>query len=273
MPINNPAGRLLEFVKEAQKIPGDWGSRQGWARLLGVQPNDTASLLRHICPVIELPSLIKEKMTRLENISHDIYLEWVPRIESHLNQVELSSPWHKFLSGFDQTFKTKLEICDDLLSHNSPEPSLDKQQVQEIQSDVEDLIKDIEASSLDEDLKKYILYYLRKIDDGILEYRIKGIESLKKAFEETYGPLRIDPEAERIKKHPEFLKRFGEILEKINKYISMADPGFRLLVRVIPLLLGTDVPNGATIDCPPDFSNSEHYERSSDQKDNGGIIV
>lgn len=230
MSANNPAGRLLDLIKDGQKLDRGQRSSEAWSELLGVSKGDFPTLLRRVGLVMRLPDLIREQMSCLKKINHKLYLDWLPQIDAQLKQLNFDLQWEHVLRPFDSKTLSQLAICDDLLKENRPEPSLSEQQLKDIKTEVQEFFKEVEESEIDSDLKDYILDQLKTISDAIIEYKISGCEPLKKTIEKVFGSILFNSEKiERLKaKYQNYWTGLCVIAGKVYIVISTIDKTVRI---------------------------------------------
>ena len=99
-------------------------------------------------------------------------------------------------------------------------PKIEEEKLIEIRVIVDNLIKEVINLKLDENFKKYLITYLKKIIDSIDEYKITGITPIIESFESTLGHALVNKEfGENIKKS-NLSDKFINILEKLNILID-----------------------------------------------------
>lgn len=72
---NNPAGRLHDLLRVAQKQPVKEKARNAWANVFDVDPGDTGLLLEMLADLMGLVSDTKTSIERLEDVDHALYLK------------------------------------------------------------------------------------------------------------------------------------------------------------------------------------------------------
>ena len=188
--INNPAGRLATILRKAKKYPKQNDvAKNVWPKILEVDPADMPQLLSRLGKLMELLEIISDEIKLQQDINHDIYLKWVPKVQAGFSVINLNGGFSAFTNPIDEAALDGLDFCSDLLSRRIPEKVLDKDKLQNIYKDTEELVKEIIASGTEKDLKTFMVNKLNEIIKAIQEYQINGSSPIEKAIESTFGAL------------------------------------------------------------------------------------
>lgn len=150
---NNPAGRLYLLLTEGKKKSDDTKSREIWAELLDVEPNDTSLLLRRLAKVIDLPAQIREQINKEQEINHDTFLKGMPNIEDALSRIDITKAWKAFKERVNDVSINSLEFCGEHLSRKNPDIPAKYDDLKKIHDDVRQLFDEVFEGDLDEELR------------------------------------------------------------------------------------------------------------------------
>lgn len=222
---NNPAGRLHDLLREAQKQAGKEPARKAWAAVFGVEHGDTAALLQMLADLINLVSETKKSIERLEDVDHDIYLKPFKQIERFLSQVNLDAAWHQWQQQLDEPTLYGLQFAADKLSGVSGSTSITEVDIDAIRLELEQFVTSILQANLPQGLKALFLRNLEAIRHALLAYRVRGVEGLQHELERAVGSLLLNrdaiPPAGDKSQTRTFWERFFNVVDRINKAVTL----------------------------------------------------
>jgi len=233
---NNPAGRLHALLQEGKSKPIDKPASEIWAEILNVPKKDTGLLLRRVGYVLSLPSSVKEAMSYIDDLNHDIYLRWLPRVEASFSILNFQMAWKQFIERFDGEIMYGIEICSDRLSREKPEKTADESNIENLLDKVNGLLSDLDDVDLDTSEWFYIYDHLIKIKEAIEEHKIRGIKPLEAVFEKAIGGLVLTPEIYQKTKTTTNGKRFWEVMGYLAIVVTITASSIQIGKDVVSLL-------------------------------------
>lgn len=102
--------------------------------------------MRRVGHVLSLPSSIKEAMSYVDDIDRDIYLRWLPRVETSFSILNFQMAWRKFIERFDGEIMYGIEICSDRLSRERPEKIADEKLLSNLLEKVNQLLSELDGN-------------------------------------------------------------------------------------------------------------------------------
>ena len=233
---NNPAGRLLNIIEEGKRQPLDKAIYEIWSILLSVPPNNITLLLKRLAYVVSLIDEIEHRIKSVNDINHDIFLEWMHNARSAFKDLNLHRPWRFFIESFDEKVIYGLKICADILSRKKPERIVDENLLLDIMEEVDSLITQINDSNFDYNLKDFLLEKLLNIKYALEEYKIKGIKSLENIINSTIGSILIHRNCyEEIQKE-DIGSKLWNIINRLVTITNLAQGLDQLFHQIIPML-------------------------------------
>ena len=257
---NNPAGRLHSLLVEGKGQ--DWQDKsisKVWAKILEVPYEDKGLLLRRVGQVMALPSSIKEAMSHIDDIDHNMYLRWLPQVESSFSTLNFDMQWKNFIGRFDGEIMYGIEICSDRLSRERPEKTVNEEHLASLSEKVNELLSELDRTELSGNAWLYIHDHLVRVKEAIEEYRIRGIKPLESALHEVVGSVVLSPEIYQESQRTQKGKRFWEIMGKL---------AIILTITVSSVQIGKDI---VSILPPPeteDKANEKNITGQSDSESN-----
>ena len=240
MPINNnPASRLCEILDQIQLLPDSAEMRSIWSHLLRCGPDDTANLLHRLSQVIELIQESKEKIQQIDSIDHDLYLGPLGNLEQAFYRVNLDEKLEQFKGRIDVATWTHLKYCADRLSSSSEEDTIGQDLLSELQSDVDDLLEKVLVSDLPDEVKKVLVEVLEDIRSAILEYRIIGVNALRRSLESNIGSLFFHKDEivnVESQEGQEVSSKLGEVIGKLQRLVSVGLKAKKLVQPIFDLI-------------------------------------
>lgn len=235
---NNPAGRFYRLLSQAK---GNQKNRnvnafKVWAELLEADEKKPWLVLRSLAGVMELPAIIREQIRGVPEIDQSLYLKWVPKVELAFASQRLNGHFHDFIQHIDDATLHGLEFCAECLSRKCPERRANESQLKEIAKDVAELIEEVLASDLPEDLRKFLLEHLNDLNRALQEYRLFGFKPLERAYGAIISGGLVAPEIiEKAKSKPHgqkfwaVFKKLSVVLMVAKSFVELGDRSFRVL--------------------------------------------
>lgn len=190
---NNAAGRLHLILQRAKSM-GDRVREPSitiWPQVLLCASDTPRDLLfARIARVQELPSTVNAQMHKVPDLEGiDDYTCWVADLTKSLRRNNLDEPLEHFINSANEANMALIRHCDRVLQKHFPEATLTKQELQALRNAAQQLVSEINQSSLDEQLKEYMLYHLDLVDRAIDDYHVVGIESFVRTRESIIGTM------------------------------------------------------------------------------------
>jgi hypothetical protein len=252
MDNTNPAARLHNILTTAHSLiqnPSGRPISQGWSfwsLVFDIRiPNNVNDVpLREIVQrLLQLQLLIDETEERLRRIGDlpDRYFRPFSRLRAvpiqslmNLNQ-EVSGTVRQITEGDI----TVLEFCAERLESQHAEAIVDEKELQAILDDITILFDEVKTSSVNTDLKTFILDGLESIRRGIYEFRIRGPERLKEAIAEIIGNYAVNHPQTQSPEDKENFAKFQQSFKRFVAVVSFAHTGMKYIQMFTgPLLPG-----------------------------------
>lgn len=232
---NNPAGRLHNLLKEGHKKAKDQPAQAIWSDLLNVK-NDNGLLLRRVGFLMALPSNIKTSMSYIDDINHDIYLRWLPRVETAFSILNFQIKWDQFIKRFDGEIMYGIEICSEMLSRECPEKVINEEQLNVLLTKVDELLEELDKSEFSNDVWLFIYDHLLLIKEAIEEYSIRGIKPLENIFEQTIGGVALTPQIYKESRKSKKGLKFWEVMGCLAIAVTITNGSIQIGQEIVNLL-------------------------------------
>ena len=183
-----------------------------------------------------LPSSIKEAMSYIDNIDHDIYLRWLPQVEASFSSVNFDAQWRHFIDRFDGEIMYGIEICAERLSRERPEKTANEELLAGLSEKVNELLSELDTAELSANAWLYIHDHLVRTKEAIEEYRIRGIKPLEEAFQQSVGGVVLSPEIYKETQRTQKGKRFWEIMGRLAIVVSLTVGSVQIGKDIVSLL-------------------------------------
>ena len=222
---NNPAGRLYDLLRAAQKHPAKEPARNAWAKVFSLEPTDTGALLKMLADLIGLVSQTRSSIERLEDVDHALYLKPFKKLETFFSQVNLDAQWAQWQGQLDEPTLYGLQFAADKLSRNAGSTSISEKDIESLRAELEQLVSNVLESELPQELKALFLRNLESVRHALLVYRIRGIDGLEQELERAVGSLllnkhQIPPKGDKSVSRT-FWEQFFLVIDRINKAVTL----------------------------------------------------
>jgi len=223
MATNNPAGRLLELMAVARKIPKNVNGGDAWRQVLSDEDEESLeldSLLERLSRVVVLPAAIRRDVTSVEGINHDLYLRHMGVWErAFSSRIRFDAQWSHFMELFNGEHFYSLETCDELLAREKPEAVLSPEFVAEIASEFDEMRHRIVEADLDDELRAFLLAGLDRMREALRHYRFSGIPPVIEALEASIGAAQLQPEVTRRSNETELGKQYWSGMGRVYAHV------------------------------------------------------
>jgi len=188
---DNPAGRLLNILEKAEKIKSHVVSRTAWAEIFEIE-NDDALLVSRLGKVMALPHEIITDINLHFSEQSGSYTHWSKQVNLAFTHHNLNTEWSKFIEHIDEHTINYLKMSVALLDTKENVKVVSNDDIKKIRNKIDKILQEIIGLDIDEEFKKNITKYLRKIIIAIDEYNITGIVPIMESVESTLGHVFID---------------------------------------------------------------------------------
>lgn len=191
--ITSSGKQLHSLLHQAWSREGKSPAREVWAAVLGGNSNNGAEISEKLSYFIELFNDVRDDIKSLENTNIHKYLRTLDFIQTVLmNQALLDAQWQTIKSQISQDSLDLVESCGEAIeSRNKGVCEVTPEELQDLQKIIKDLTDEILNSEIDIATKGFLVNELRKIEDVILNYRIRGSNGLVKVSEEVAGKILV----------------------------------------------------------------------------------
>lgn len=187
--LHNLLSQLLDPSTHGGKLDRQMRSRDAWANVFGLDPDDHTGLLEAYASVITLPRKIRAGVMKLEGENHALLMRHIPSIEDALVSLALHSNLASYVKRLRPEVMQSLEVVADAFDrHGHQELSIPAADLEDVHERISELFEDVRvAVDIDEDLRSFILTHLSEIERSIRLYQIEGAGSLQDAFDRYLG--------------------------------------------------------------------------------------
>lgn len=238
MQTDNPAGRLLEILKQGKEKSPHQPCKKIWGEILETSDENLPLLLSRLAKVMELPNQIIDQITLHFPNQVKSHIHWSTQVNLAFASQNLNGTWQDFIHYIDSHTIDYLSLAVDLLDMKEKTKVLSKSELEDMHIKVSELLKDVLEMELNESVKKYITRYLRKILIAIEEYHISGATPILEAVECTLGHAVIDEEYKNALSNTELGSKLLNTLNFVAAIVTLAT-GIPQLPTTFQLLLSS----------------------------------
>jgi hypothetical protein len=240
--LENPAKRLYTLLSVAKKQDGKKRVGEVWAFVLGIEASNQGELLVGIADVIHLVDKVKRSITSLDDANHGLLLERFGNVETLFANLNLNQTWEHGQRYLDETTMYSLRVCSDVLSRDIGNKEISVEELQKLQSDVEDLLNTVLSTDFDAELRSVLIENLEAIRRSIIGYRINGVDGMRQALEKSLGAVFLNQKLreELLKKENgnQFVQKFQSILGSLGRLVVESTLSAALEAGIGKFLLG-----------------------------------
>ena len=221
---DSAAARLLRLVLKAKQIAVDSNTDQakGWAVLLGLPANDLPAIFAGIGDFGKLIKEARAEILAIPEIDHDLHDASYNELAALMHRIMLQQG-QPFSSVFgsplaDGTVRG-LRFSADLVAKSSPR-RIPEDELRGIANEL-DVIDNL-AAQCPTQLRSLLARCTRLIRLSISHYNVFGSNGLDQAVQQAIGTLFLNREIAIVNQKTEPLKRFWDVIAKLNTLVSLA---------------------------------------------------
>ncbi|MBE1485589.1 hypothetical protein [Plantactinospora soyae] len=221
--LNNPAGRLLWMLEEANKQLEQPAVRV-WADIFDVDPTDMAGLMRGIADVAATAADVRTQINALSD-DPQIFLMHYGEVERTVAKFPYMGNNHMnwFLSDFRDTGRYCLIHCSTLLTRRQPEPRLVDETIQNLVNEIHSILRAVEHhENLDSELKAFLLRHLLVLKRALEDFHLFGSKPVEQALDEAVGAIGRKPHLVERMRQNNYVSAFIALLLSVDVALGMA---------------------------------------------------
>lgn len=187
----NPAARLVDLVERAMAMSPNQPTRHAWASVFECDPQDTASLLRHMADLWFLISESKRMVREVRGEQSGLYLDAFPVLEDIIRIENFGTEWHQWIVQLKKPHVLLgVRFCSELLNDKMPERVIPKDQRDTILKSLDACRAAIsEDPMLDHRLSALLLDQVESMRLCVVRYDVLGAKGLRNALDSTIGSM------------------------------------------------------------------------------------
>lgn len=187
---NNPAGQLLQILKQLLDQSDEFTMIQAWAATLGCKTMESGFIVIGIQKIIRLNSEARDAAKSFAPGDPSIYIAPFDKVERFLHNHNLSNRLSSYRQFLDVATMTSLAFVDHLLSqeYSAEHPGAIKN-VREFINALDELLEECLNSSLSPSLKTLFTQHLEALRKALLEYRLGNESKLNAAIDQFTGSM------------------------------------------------------------------------------------
>lgn len=228
---NNPAGRLYLILEEARSKANGLATKQVWSEVLKHDKN-TDNVFAYLSSLQVLVAEVKHKVCLHIPDLKSQYLTLYDNIERVTGATNLDAQWSSYRPLLTDAVMVELRFCWIGLRDSCLEKEIDQDKLMSLLSEIRKLIQDALDSDFDITLKQIIVDLLMGVEQSIIEFQLRGPESLQKNLERILGSLRFNYDLFKDKEGSPIINGLWSVMVSINEITTFA-------LNVPPLFAGT----------------------------------
>lgn len=219
---DNPAGRLHNILTSALRFQRQKTSREVWSNVFEIAPDDTSRLLSLYGKLIDLIGHAREGVDQLEDVQKTIYMQPFDEIDQAFSYFNLDASWQPTRDHLTDATMRSLAFAADTLARAHWTAEIEQAELDKLLKEVNSLLETVLGADVGEELKSYLVESLQDIQRAIIEYKIRGVDGLQEALERSIGATMRHADAIRAAKGEKPVKKWFEILGKLDAVVSVA---------------------------------------------------
>lgn len=198
---DNPARRLHTLYTAFEEHGGrdndqnKTNAKQAWAEALGLDPGNLSELLAQFGVIVGMPKVIRDRIEELPaNEDQELLSRHLPAFEKVFSSHGIHGRVQAYRKDVTAHQLESLEsVAVALDRHGAEELSVDQDEVERLRTEVAAIFEEVRtASSLDDDLRRFVLDHLHRIERALRRVQVEGVEGLREALQVLVADIVID---------------------------------------------------------------------------------
>lgn len=225
--VTNSAKQLYNILREARTKDGQTATHNVWIEILGVDNSSHTDIHFKLGDLMSLFNNTRNDIRQLHYFNTTKFLKALDKLQAVVinSATKLSSSWGSLKDQIEEETLELIDACGDLLIAQSKIlQEISPKELQELQQQIRDLQDEIINSDIDSETKQFLINELRKIEDAILNYRVRGASGIVQVSEEVTGKTLI----KGLQLFDKAREMTGKVINLAIKVNSLASVGERL---------------------------------------------
>lgn len=223
MASTNPArllhrnlGLLLSNRADRDKV------RDVLAKCFDLNPGDDAQLRRALVALDEVFLSVEMRIKKLPKANHQSYMRHFPALRRGFANLTLDNPSPHAFNFITDAALENLELAANRIAEDFSEVEIETQEISDLSSAVLELLEWVSTATMDPALKEVAIDLLETLRRAISEYRIRGVEGLQRAVQESLGKLTLFYKQRKGDVEAEPFQKLWGLLVKAEGVVSRA---------------------------------------------------
>jgi len=221
------------LLEDGRTFKADEPCRKVWSKLLGAQ--DISVLFERLGKVMALSSQALQEIKDNFEEEAETCSHWKAQVDNAFLNQNLQGPWQTFIGHIDNHTINYLRLSSKLLQTISDVQRISDDRISEIRGKLEKIYEEVMQSGIDEEVKLYVVRYLRKLITALDEYYLTGAVPVLEAVDTMYGHAFVDKKYRSFLTDEDVGRRLLDILSAAASIATVAvglppiSEGFKLL--------------------------------------------
>lgn len=226
--FNNPAGRLLFWLRQAEPRPANENAETAWCAIFGLDQQNFRDRLECMRRAASVAALASETRVMALQLPPSVHPNLLMKNFGEVDEVVARFPglphipMQHFMQGLGGTGWHALEMLSAMLGTHLPEKVLDEEQRPDLIQRVRDLVDAVIATDdLTEEVKTVIIQRLRDAEDALVNVHIYASARVESATDALLGAALVRGGANWLREKPTG-KQLGALITALALALGMA---------------------------------------------------
>jgi hypothetical protein len=237
----NEIAKLVEVLNIAKKINPNTSSTVAYGKLFGIEDCDEIMLTEAKYEILTIIKKAKENLinSRSNNTKKSVdLLNQTSNIFASINLSDSYGILNNFKDYCQKLYDSMIYI-EEFYGQLFNEKLLPDAKIQELLSQIDDLINDLNKADIDNDFKNIIVQELLKLQQSMYKYKIYGNAGIENIICELTGKiiLKINNPEVITEQEQNILEKVLSFIINTNNIISFSENISKIAANATPLLL------------------------------------
>ncbi|MEK5052059.1 hypothetical protein MHH96_01200 [Niallia sp. FSL K6-0212] len=236
--LENPSSKLYHLLKEISELPMDTSWEKAIAQIFEVDPEDMTEIFNRYVSMLNLFREVEVIVNENERLCTPVSTEHLSRVRYALIELNMNGTIRECKNILKYDTLTAMYYLSENISiyFKIEEKEIDSSKINDLISQLDNLIADIKNSELPKDLKSLLNRNLIKIKQSLDYYFVSGIEGIRDALESTIGSIIYNSQIVQPEYEDNTMQNVFKFMSRLNDFVSSVN-GVKDIIAPITMLL------------------------------------
>ena len=239
------AGRLWNILQQGKEFSLGHQSNPGlkigtvWSHILDIDPGNEFRVIQAHASITLLVAEVEADIRRVYGEQANLYLGLLKKVIAGLSQSSVAQPWSNLDSHLDDATMSGLALAAQNLKASFAETQISESELQDLLIHIDEMSNNIADSTINPELKIALLQGLEELRRAVVDYKITGSVSVKRAAQQAVGSIALSKDGITTNDEIEKVKKVLDVMDVALKLVGWSCKAYN---AIAPMLNAAPIP-------------------------------